>query len=47
MFRNWTIVWIANFIGSVLLALVVYFSGTLVGDAATKAIATAEGKVPL
>ncbi len=47
MFRNWTIVWIANFIGSVLLALVVYFSGILAGDAATKAIATAEGKVAL
>lgn len=47
MFRNWSIVWLANFIGSVLLALVVYYSGIITGDAATKAISIAEGKVTL
>lgn len=47
MFRNWGLVYIANFIGSLFLVLIVFYSGTLTGDAATKAIAVAEGKVAL
>lgn len=47
MFRNWTLVYFANFIGSILLALVVFYSGTLSGEAANKAIAIAESKVAL
>lgn len=47
MFRNWGIVWIANLIGSVLLAFIIFYGGTLDGDAGTKAIAIAEGKASL
>ena len=47
MFRNWSTVWIANFIGSIILAIVVYYSGILEGDAAIKAISIAEAKVSL
>ncbi|MGL5315561.1 MAG: formate/nitrite transporter family protein [Peptostreptococcaceae bacterium] len=47
MFRNWGIVYVANFIGSLLLVLVLYYGGTLAGDAATKSIAIAESKVAL
>lgn len=47
MFRNWGIVWVANLVGSVALALIVYYGGVLGGDAGTKAIAIAEGKATL
>ncbi|MEG1310442.1 MAG: formate/nitrite transporter family protein [Romboutsia sp.] len=47
MFRNWGLVYLANFIGSLLLVLVVFYSGTLLGDAATKAISIAESKVAI
>lgn len=47
MLKNWSVVWLSNFIGSVLLALVVYYSGILTGDSATKAISIAQGKVTL
>jgi len=47
MFKNWGIVYVTNFIGSVLLVLVVFYAGTLSGDAATKAVAIAEAKVGL
>lgn len=47
MFKNWGIVYVTNFIGSVLLVLVVFYSGTLSGDAATKSIAIAETKAGL
>lgn len=47
MFRNWGLVYLANFIGSLFLVLLVFYSSTLTGDAATKAIAVAEGKVAL
>lgn len=47
MFRNWSVVWIANLVGSVLLALVVFYGGVLGGDAGTKAIAIAESKASL
>ncbi len=45
MFRNWSLVYIANFIGSLLLVLAVFYGGVLTGDAATKTIAIAESKV--
>lgn len=47
MFRNWGLVYVANFIGSIFLVLLVYYSGTISGDAATKAISVAEAKVNL
>lgn len=47
MFRNWGIVWVANLIGSVALAFIVFYGGVLGGDAATKAIAIAESKATL
>lgn len=47
MFRNWSTVWISNFVGSVALALIVYYSGILSGDAAQKAIGIAESKATL
>ena len=47
MFKNWGIVYVTNFIGSVLLVLVVFYGGTLSGDAATKAVAIAEAKAGL
>lgn len=47
MLKNWVVVWIANLVGSVLLALMVYYGGVLSGDAATKAIGIAESKASL
>lgn len=47
LFRNWGLVYIANFIGSLLLVVVLYYGNVLVGDAATKAIAIAESKIVL
>lgn len=47
MFRNWGVVWISNLIGSVLLALIVFYGDVLGGDAGTKAIAIAESKASL
>lgn len=47
MFRNWGIVWVANLIGSVALAFIVFYGGVLGGDSATKAIAIAESKATL
>lgn len=47
MFRNWGLVWCANFVGSVLLVVFVYYSNTLGGDAAAKAISIAEAKASL
>lgn len=47
VFRNWGLVYIANFIGSLLLVLVVFYSATLSGDAATKAVGIAEAKANL
>ena len=47
MFRNWGIVWVANFVGSVILAGIVFYGGVLSGDAGIKAIAIAESKVNL
>ncbi|MDB0440133.1 formate/nitrite transporter family protein [Clostridioides difficile] len=45
MIRNWGLVYFANLVGSLLLVALVYYSSTLTGDAATKAIAVAEAKV--
>lgn len=47
MFRNWGLVYTANFIGSLLLVGAVFYAGTLSGDAATKTIAIAESKANL
>ncbi|MGL5695089.1 MAG: formate/nitrite transporter family protein [Peptostreptococcaceae bacterium] len=47
MFRNWGLVWCANFIGSLVFVALVYYSNTLGGDAAAKAIAIAESKAAL
>ena len=47
MFRNWGLVWCANFIGSLALVLLVYYSNILGGDAAVKAISIAEAKASL
>ena len=45
--RNWVLVYVANFIGSILLVLVVFYAGTLSADAITKSIAIAETKAGL
>ena len=45
VFRNWVLVYIANFIGSILLVMAVYYGGVLSGDAVQKAIGIAEAKV--
>lgn len=47
MFRNWGVVWAANLVGSVILALIVFYGGVLGGDAGTKAMAIAESKASL
>ncbi|MBK5243649.1 MAG: formate/nitrite transporter family protein [Eubacteriaceae bacterium] len=48
MFKNWTIVYFANFIGAVLLAWLLYKSGLYGSEAMTaKAIGIAEAKVAL
>lgn len=47
MFRNWILVYIANFIGSLILAVVVFYSGTLSANAADNAISIATSKVNL
>lgn len=44
MLKNWTFVYIGNFIGSIVLAYMLAKSGLYGGDAAVKAIAIAEGK---
>lgn len=45
--RNWSIVYVANFIGAIILALVIFYSGTISGDGINKAIAIAQSKVDL
>ncbi len=45
--KNWCVVWIGNLVGSVALALMLYYGGVLGGDAGTKAIAIAESKATL
>ena len=47
MFRNWGLVWCANFIGSLALVLLIYYSNSLSSDAAAKAIAIGEAKANL
>ena len=47
MFRNWTLVYVANFIGSILLVLAVYYGGVLSGPAAEKAMAIASSKISI
>lgn len=45
--KNWSLVYVANFIGSVVLALAIFHAGILTGDAVSKAVAIAESKVAL
>jgi len=45
--RNWVVVYIANFVGSVLLAILVANSGLMTGAAAEKAIGIANAKVAI
>lgn len=45
--KSWSIVYLANFVGSVVLALCIFYAGTLTGDAANKAISIAESKTAL
>lgn len=45
--RNWVLVYFSNFIGSVVLVMVVYYSSSIGGDAVNKAISIAEAKVSL
>ena len=47
VFRNWGLVYVANFIGALILVIVVFYSDTLAKEAATKAISIAEAKVGL
>lgn len=47
MVKNWCVVWVGNLVGSIALALIVFYGDILTGDAATKAIAIAEGKAGL
>ena len=47
LLRNWVTVYIANFIGSVILALLVANSGLMTGAAAEKAIGIANAKVAI
>lgn len=44
MFRNWSLVWIGNFIGSLILVALVYYGTVLTGDAMSKSIGIAESK---
>ena len=45
LLKNWLLVYVANLIGSLLLAILLYYSGILNGDSAIKAISIAESKV--
>jgi formate/nitrite transporter len=47
MMKNWTLVYLANFIGSMIIVLLVYYGDMLTGTAAQKAIAVAKSKVEL
>ena len=47
MIKNWTLVYVANFIGSMVLVLLVYYGDMLTGTAAQKAISIAQSKVEL
>lgn len=47
MIRNWVLVYIANFIGAIILVAFIYFSDTLVKDAAIKSMNIAQSKAIL
>lgn len=47
LLRNWGLVWLGNFIGSLFLVVLVYYGTVLIGDSATKAISIAESKVSI
>ena len=44
LFRNWSLVYIANFIGSTLLAVAIFYAGIFNGDASNKVISIAQSK---
>lgn len=47
LFRNWSLVWLSNFLGAICLVALVYLSGILSPEAITKAIGIAEAKANL
>ena len=47
LLKNWSLVYIANFIGALLLAILLYYSGILDGDSATKAVSIAQAKASI
>ena len=47
LFRNWSLVYIANFIGSTLLAVAIFYAGTFNGDESNKVISIAQSKSTL
>lgn len=47
LFRNWSLVYIANFIGSTLLAVAIFYAGIFNGDASNKVISIAQSKSTL
>ena len=47
LFRNWSLVYIANFIGSTLLAVAIFYAGTFNGDASNTVISIAPSKSTL
>jgi len=47
LLKNWSLVYIANFIGALLLAILLYYSGILDGYSATKAVSIAQAKASI
>ncbi|CEN76943.1 formate/nitrite transporter family protein [Paraclostridium sordellii] len=47
LFKNWSVVYIGNFIGSILLVLAIFFSNTLSQSAIEKVVNIAQSKVEL
>ena len=47
LMKNWILVYVGNLIGSIILVLLVFYSGVITGDAISKAITIAESKVAL
>lgn len=47
MLKNWVVVYLGNFCGSVLLAFLLARSGLFTGDALTRAVSLAEGKASM
>lgn len=47
MLRNWGLVYLGNFIGALMMAVLIYYSGLFTGDVGKKAVAIAVKKVGL